>query len=133
MSSATPIAIRRDPRPPAAEFEALWLAAWGTQWTGDLAAIWSRSLAHFGAYEAARLIGYLNIAWDGGVHAFILDTSVHPDFQRRGIATRLVQAAATEARARGAEWLHVDYEPHLETFYRGCGFTPTAAGLLRLR
>jgi hypothetical protein len=28
--------------------------------------------------------------------------------------------------------LHVDYEPHLDGFYRGCGFRPTAAGLLRL-
>ena len=29
-------------------------------------------------------------------------------------------------------WLHVDYEPHLEPFYRACGFTPTLAGLLGL-
>jgi hypothetical protein len=29
-------------------------------------------------------------------------------------------------------WLHVDFEPHLEGFYRGCGFTPTPAGLIRL-
>jgi hypothetical protein len=29
-------------------------------------------------------------------------------------------------------WVHVDYEPHLDEFYRGCGFRPTAAGVLRL-
>jgi len=26
----------------------------------------------------------------------------------------------------------VDHEPHLRSFYRGCGFRPTDAGLLRL-
>ncbi|MFD0403300.1 hypothetical protein ACFVHI_35085 [Kitasatospora sp. NPDC127121] len=43
-----------------------------------------------------------------------------------------MRAAADEARARGAQWLHVDYEPHLESFYGQCGFRPTAAGLMRL-
>ncbi|WP_412101902.1 GNAT family N-acetyltransferase [Kitasatospora purpeofusca] len=66
------------------------------------------------------------------MHAFVLDTTVHPDERRRGLGMRLVQAAADEAKARGAEWLHVDYEPHLESFYGRCGFRPTAAGLRRL-
>ena len=35
-------------------------------------------------------------------------------------------------RGSGVEWLHVDYEPHLEGFYRGCGFRHTAAGLLHV-
>jgi GNAT superfamily N-acetyltransferase len=62
----------------------------------------------------------------------VLDTTVHPDERRHGLGQRLVRAAADEARAAGIEWLHVDYEPHLAAFYRGCGFTPTAAGLLSL-
>ena len=92
-----------------------------------------RSLAHLGAFEGQRLVGFVNVAWDGGVHAFLLDTSVHPELQRRGIATQIVQQAADVARARGAEWLHVDFEPRLEAFYRACGFAPTAAGLIRLK
>jgi len=43
-----------------------------------------------------------------------------------------VQRASALARDRGAAWLHVDYEPQLESFYSGCGFRPTAAGLIRL-
>ncbi len=78
------------------------------------------------------LVGFVNIAGDGGVHAFILDTCTHIEFQRRGIATHLVQHAADLARERGAEWLHVDYEPHLENFYRGCGFRNSAAGIMKL-
>lgn len=132
MSGAAAVDIRVDPSPGADEFRALWQAAWDAPWSGDTGAIWSRSLAHLGAYAGERLVGYLNLAWDGGIHVFLLDTTVHPDFQRRGVATRLVQAAVVEAGRRGAHWLHVDYEPHLEGFYRGCGFRPTPAGLIRL-
>lgn len=132
MSAAAAVAIRVDPRPDAAAFGALWQAAWDAPWTGDLDAIWSRSLVHLGAYDGGRLVGYLNLAWDGGAHGFLLDTTVHPQFRRRGIATRLVQAAVAEARRRELHWLHVDYEPHLERFYAGCGFRPTRAGLIRL-
>jgi hypothetical protein len=54
-------------------------------------------------------------------------------YQRQGVGTALVRQAAAAARARGATWLHVDYEPHLAGFYQACGFRATAAGLLRLR
>lgn len=80
-----------------------------------------------------RLAGFVQVAWDGGGHAFILDTAVDPDAQRRGIGAALVRAATAEARAAGCDWLHVDYEPHLDHFYRErCGFRPTQAGLINL-
>ncbi|WP_404406756.1 GNAT family N-acetyltransferase [Pelagibacterium halotolerans] len=111
----------------------LWERAWGDRGPKSFAPILERSLGHVGAYDEKRLIGFVNIAWDGGIHAFILDTCVDPDFRRRGIATQLVKAAETLARSRGAHWLHVDFEPHLEGFYRACGFRPTGAGLIDLR
>jgi len=53
--------------------------------------------------------------------------------ERRGIGRALVQTLAAEAAAAGCEWLHVDYEPHLDVFYRrACGFRATDAGLLNL-
>jgi GNAT superfamily N-acetyltransferase len=126
------IRIAVDPFPTADELDALWLSAWGAP-AGDYARnVLPRSLAHLGAYENDRLVGFVNVAWDGGVHAFLLDTGVDAQFQRRGIATALVRRAAEVARDRGAEWLHVDFEPHLEEFYRACGFRPTAAGLIAL-
>jgi GNAT superfamily N-acetyltransferase len=84
--------------------------------------------------QERRLVGFVNVAWDGGVHAFLLDTAVTPSLQRRGHATRLVAEAAAQARAAGCEWLHVDFDPHLRGFYLdACGFQPTEAGLVRLR
>lgn len=85
-----------------------------------------------GAYAGDTLIGFVNVAWDGGIHAFILDTSVDPQWRRQGIASRLVLIAAEIAGQRGIEWLHVDYEPHLGALYQACGFRPTEAGLIQL-
>lgn len=110
----------------------LWLAAWGDGGPASFQPILQRSLAHVGAYDGERLVGFVNVAWDGGIHAFILDTCVDQAYRRQGIATRLVRAATDAARARGAAWLHVDFEPHLMAFYRGCGFRETAAGLIAL-
>lgn len=91
------------------------------------------SLTWVGAFDADDLVGFVHLCWDGGAHAFVLDTIVHPEYQRRGIGRGLLQAAAVEGERAGCQWLHVDYEPHLQAFYRdSCGFRPTEAGLLRL-
>lgn len=110
----------------------LWLSSWGDAGPASFAPILKRSLVHVGAFDGPLLVGFVNVAWDGGVHAFLLDTSVDRDFQRRGIATQLVRRATEVARERGAAWLHVDYEPQLAGFYAQCGFRPTQAGLIRL-
>jgi hypothetical protein len=80
-------------------------------------------------------VGFLNVAWDGGVHAFILDTIVALDVRHKGIGKGLVSAAVVGTRGTGCcEWLHVDFEEHLRRFYLdACGFTPTDAGLIALR
>ncbi|WP_196260622.1 GNAT family N-acetyltransferase [Pelagibacterium limicola] len=127
------VAFRADPFPTNAELDALWRCAWGAPPSSGMENVLKRSLGHICAYADDRLVGFVNVAWDGGVHAFILDTCVDPAFRRRGIATQLVRQATKLARERGAHWLHVDFEPHLEAFYRRCGFRPTGAGLIDLR
>ena len=80
------------------------------------------------------LVGWVNVAWDGGVHAFVLDTIVAQAARHRGIGTRLVAMAVEQARLAGCEWLHVDFDDELAAFYvDACGFTPTAAGVIALR
>jgi ribosomal protein S18 acetylase RimI-like enzyme len=114
------------------ELNALRDAAWTHVGNQDWQPILQRSLGWVCATDDDRLIGFVNVAWDGGVHAFLLDTTVHPDYQRRGIGRALVREAAAMAQERGAEWLHVDYDEDLDSFYRGCGFRPTPAGLIDL-
>ncbi|GLF99536.1 GNAT family N-acetyltransferase [Streptomyces yaizuensis] len=79
------------------------------------------------------LVGFVNVAWDGGAHAFVLDTMVARNTRGSGVGTELVTTAARGARAAGCAWLHVDFEEHLRPFYLGaCGFRPTDAGLIAL-
>ena len=92
------------------------------------------SLGWVCALEAGRLVGFVNVAWDGGVHAFVLDTLVGRTRRRQGVGRGLLEVAIRESRSARCEWLHVDFEEELRGFYLdGCGFTPTPAGVLALR
>lgn len=91
------------------------------------------SLGWVCARDPDCLVGFVNVAWDGGVHAFLLDTMVAAHVRRAGVGRALVEMAVRETRAAGCEWLHVDFDPHLRPFYfAACGFTPTDAGVIRL-
>lgn len=131
-SPAGPITYRVNPPVTNGALNVLFAAAWPAHTVRDFAPVLAHSLLYLCAYTGDTVIGFVNVATDGGLHAFLLDTTVHPAFQRRSIGRRLVKDAAVEARRCGAHWLHVDCEPHLESFYRACGFAPTAAGLIRL-
>src|SRR5919106_4793603 len=99
---------------------------------------WDRIRPHSLGWVIARatdgtLVGFVNVAWDGGDHAFLIDTKVLPDDQRQGIGTELVRIAARHASEAGCEWLEVDFVDHLAPFYfAACGFVPTPAGRLHL-
>lgn len=91
------------------------------------------SLGWVCARDGGALVGFVNVAWDGGGHAFVLDTVVAGDRRRSGIGAGLVAEAARQARTAGCAWLHVDFEAGLRAFYvDACGFEPTAAGLIAL-
>lgn len=91
------------------------------------------SLGWVCAREGDALLGFVNVAWDGATHAFILDTLVTARVRRQGIGATMVAMAVNEARAAGCEWLHVDFYDHLRPFYfDACGFTPVHAGVIAL-
>ena len=99
---------------------------------------WDRIRPHSLGWVTARtaegtVLGFVNVAWDGGDHAFLLDTKTRGTHQHRGIGTELVGVAVRHAADAGCEWLHVDFRPGLGPFYLdACGFQTTAAGLVHL-
>ena len=99
---------------------------------------WDRIRGHSLGWVGARdrhglLVGFVNVAWDGGDHAFLIDTKTRTSHQHRGIGRELVRHAVANARAAGCEWLHVDFEPRLAPFYlEACDFRRTEAGLIHL-
>ena len=93
---------------------------------------WDRIRPHSLEWVTARrdgvAVGFVNVAWDGGDHAFLIDTKTRASEQRQGIGTALVRLAVEQARAAGCEWIHVDFEEGLAPFYfDACGFRPAAA------
>lgn len=130
---AEPIDIRVEPDLSDAALNELFDAAWDRHSPRSFQPVLARSLTWIAAFAGSRLVGFVNVAGDGGAHGFILDTTVHGEFQRRGIGTALLREAARVATERDIEWLHVDFEPRLEPFYRACGYRPTEAGLRFLR
>lgn len=95
------IDIVTDPFPGDEAMRALWFSAWGDKGPDSFQPILSRSLGHVGAFDGEALVGFVNIAWDGGVHAFILDTCVDTAHQRQGIALKLCRVRPSWPR-RGA-------------------------------
>ena len=111
------------------ELQQLFVAAWGAAKV-DFRPVLARSFTWVGAFSNDVLVGFVNVAWDGGVHFFLLDTTVHPDWQRHGIGAGLVGKAVASCRGRG-HWLHVDSDEELmKKFYEPAGFRPAAAGLI---
>ena len=91
------------------------------------------SLGWVVARDGAELAGFVNVLWDGLVHAWLQDVMVAIKARGQGIGTELVRHARAGAKAAGCEYLHVDFEDHLRSFYYdACGFSPTNAGLIAL-
>ncbi len=85
----------------------------------------------FGMRDSARLVATAALLPYSGGNAWISMVLVTPDFRRRGIATKLVDACLTAAKQRGlTTWL--DATPAGATVYGPLGFGPTLQ-LRRLR
>jgi GNAT superfamily N-acetyltransferase len=96
-------------------------------WEGELARY---SLGWVVARNQGLLVGFVNVAWDGGVHAFLLDTVVAVSHRGRGVGRALVQAACRGGLRVAPRGLG---EPPDGFYLKTCGFTPTPAGLYALR
>jgi GNAT superfamily N-acetyltransferase len=91
------------------------------------------SLGWVCAHQGSELVGFVNVPWDGAVHAFLVDTVVAERALRQGVGRQLVARAVAGARAAGCEWVHVDFRDHLRPcYFDACGFRPTPAGVICL-
>ena len=114
------------------ELADLFIRAWGTDKSG-YEDVLARSFTWVTARDGASLVGFVNVAWDGGVHFFLLDTTVDPDHQRRGVGLAVIRAAIDACRGNG-HWLHVDADAELmERLYLRVGFGRTSASITNLQ
>ncbi len=85
------------------------------------------SLGWVCARDAGGLVGFVNVAWDGGVHAFLLDTVVAGSHRGAGVGAGLVAEAARRARRPNAPGC----TPTSRTTCARSTSTPAASGRLR--
>jgi hypothetical protein len=58
----------------------LFASAWEKHTFWDFLPVLKYRLAYVCAYYVEHMVGFVNLAWDGGQPAFILDTTVHRVF-----------------------------------------------------
>ena len=85
MSSASSVEYKISPTVSDLELNALFSASWPNHHVTEFQAALRSSMAYICAYQEGKLVGFVNAAWDGKTHAFILDTTVHPEHRRRGV------------------------------------------------
>ena len=92
--------------------------------------ILKRTYTHYTVRSQGKLIGFLNVLSDGIGDAFLVDIMVHPEFQRNGIGTTMVEQAVRDLSADGVQCIQVTFNPDEEPFYKKIGFHIFKAGII---
>ena len=83
---------------------------------------YENSLLILGAYENDQLVGVIRVVGDGFSVVFIQDILVFPEYQRRGIGTRLLQEVMDRYSSVYQMELMTDNTPKTVSFYQSVGF-----------
>jgi ribosomal protein S18 acetylase RimI-like enzyme len=92
------------------------------------------SHSYFTARKDGKLIGFVRSAGDGARFAFIVDFIVRPEFQSKGIGTRLMKQMVKSLSDDGIMNIEVTYDSgkkRLGRFYRRLGFKTFGGGVIR--
>ena len=78
---------------------------------------------HLCAFDENHLIGYAQVISNQVTDAYIQDVMVHPDYQRQGIGTQLMEKLLSRLEEDGIYMVSVIYgEEVLRPFYERFGF-----------
>lgn len=82
---------------------------------------WENSLLILGAYDGGRLIGAVRAVGDGASIVYVQDILVLPEYQRRGIGTRLLRTLMERYPSVHQLALMTDDTPETVSFYQSVG------------
>ena len=100
----------------------------------DLADPRLRRYVYLCAFSGDRLVGYAEAVSNGVTDAYIQDVMVHPDYQRQGVGTQLMQRMLARLEAEGVYMVSVIYgEEALRPFYEKFGFFTMLSGQREMR
>ena len=84
---------------------------------------YANSLCVLGAYDSDRLVGIIRAVGDGRTIVFVQDIIVLPEYQRKGIGTKLLKAVMDKYHDVYQMELLTDNTVKTKAFYRSVGFT----------
>ncbi len=90
----------------------------------ELASALGQSWHVVSAYEDERLVGLGRVVSDGTLHAMIYDLIVDPDFQGRGIGSRVLERLVQGCLEANIRDIQLFSARGKEKFYRKRGFAP---------
>ena len=89
---------------------------------------------HLCAFDENHLIGYAQVISNHVTDAYIQDVMVHPDYQRQGIGTQLMEKLLSRLEEDGIYMVSVIYgEEVLRPFYERFDFYTMLSGQRELR
>ena len=87
--------------------------------TDILEEAYANSLCVLGAYDSDRLVGIIRAVGDGQTIVFVQDIIVLPEYQRKGIGTKLLKAVMEKYKdvyqifcIQGTAWSDRQTDPH---------------------
>lgn len=95
---------------------------------GKYQQVLKQSYAYFSIRNEKKLIAFARVISDGILYSFIVDLTVHSDFQRQGIGKHLVKHIITELKKDDIQYIQLTFYKELEPFYKECGFEIIEAG-----
>ncbi|MBE5778961.1 MAG: GNAT family N-acetyltransferase [Clostridiales bacterium] len=112
------------------QLEALYRSVGWTSYfrrPGLLAEAYARSLKAFAAWDGPRLVGVVRAVGDGVSILYIQDLIVHPEYQRRGIGSRLISEMLKCYPDVNQTVLLTDNTDNTVPFYEAIGFCKVEA------
>ena len=86
------------------------------------------SYYHIAVYEGDKLVGYIDSVSNGVTDAYIQDLMVHPDYQGKGLGTKLMNKMITYLKENRIYIISVVFEESLKPFYARFGFSSMLCG-----
>ena len=84
---------------------------------------YANSLCVIGAYDNEKLVGIIRAVGDGQTIVFVQDIIVLPEYQRKGIGTKLLKAVMDKYHDVYQMELLTDNTEKTKAFYHSVGFT----------
>lgn len=88
------------------------------------------SYLYVACFSKEELIGFVNVVSDGVGDALICDLMVHPNYQQRGIGTKLMQIVIDQLKKDRIKGINVLFPEELESFYKKLGFHICKGGFI---